>query len=318
MVPVRMAVHRHAKRDEDGRHDVASLPPRELVIDHMSPIRIQVPKVDLSLRFGCSPGGPDLEDGLRWSAEHGFRCVVFTTDAEPNALSEWPEDRVQRVRRVCDDAGLRLVVHTLSAVNVAEFVPYMADAVDAYLAANIDLAARIGAEVIVHAGLHFSERVELRMRVSLEHLGRAAAHAEEVGVVLLLENMNFEPAHAEVHYLGHSVEELRYYLEAISSPAVKWAFSANHAELVPGGFGGFLDALGVDRIGIVMVADCRGEFEEHLLPGQGTLDFARLFGRLEREGYSGPYLLTFGPRDQLLAGREYILDRMKAAGAIRT
>ena len=90
------------------------------------------------------------------------------TDAGPNGMLEWSDHRVARVRRLCADTGVRLIIHTLSAVNVAEFVPHMTDAVDAYLAANIDLAAKLEAEVIVHAGMHFSERIDIRTRASLE------------------------------------------------------------------------------------------------------------------------------------------------------
>jgi len=62
-------------------------------------------------------------------------------------------------------------------------------------------------------------------------------------------------------------------------------------------------------IGLVLVADNRGQVEEHLLPGQGTMDFQRLFGRLEGDGYQGPYMLTFGNRPQKLAGRDYLLEQ---------
>jgi sugar phosphate isomerase/epimerase len=65
----------------------------------------------------------------------------------------------------------------------------------------------------------------------------------------------------------------------------------------------------VGRIGLVLVADNRGKYEEHLLPGQGTLDFSRLFKRLEGDGYRGPYMLTFGDREQKIAGREYLLRK---------
>jgi sugar phosphate isomerase/epimerase len=57
----------------------------------------------------------------------------------------------------------------------------------------------------------------------------------------------------------------------------------------------------------VLVADNRGKWEEHLLPGQGTMDFGRLLRRLEGDGYRGPYMLTFGNREQKIAGREYLL-----------
>jgi len=59
----------------------------------------------------------------------------------------------------------------------------------------------------------------------------------------------------------------------------------------------------------VLVADNRGRIEEHLLPGQGTMDFGRLFARLEGDNYRGPYMLTFGNREQKLAGRDYLLQQ---------
>ncbi|HEU0167353.1 MAG TPA: sugar phosphate isomerase/epimerase family protein [Chloroflexota bacterium] len=267
---------------------------------------------DLRYRIGCGPGGANLEEGLTWAADNGFHFVEFGTDLGANAIDRWPEDRVQRVKALAREHDLHLGIHTLSAVNTAEFSPFMTDAVDHYLRANIDLAARLGAEhVIAHAGLHQSSQVELRKQSSLAHIKKAAEHAHEVGVELLLENMNREPDDAEVHYLGHTIDELRPYFEQI--PELKWGFSANHAHLLPVDFDGFIDAFGIDRIGLVLVADCRGHIEEHLLPGEGTLDFSRLFKRLEGDGYRGPYTLTFGNREQRLAGRDYLLAR--AAGA---
>jgi sugar phosphate isomerase/epimerase len=263
---------------------------------------------DLRYRLGTGPGGPDLEDGLAWAAEHDFHFVDFGADHGPNALATWDDERVRRVRALCERHDLHLGIHTLSAVNVAEFSPYLSEAVDAYIRANVDLGARLGVDhVITHAGLHQSSELELRKQASLDHLQKAAAYAESHGVVLLLENLNVEPDDAEVHYLGATVDELRTYFGAIDSPFFKWGFSANHTHLLPGDFDAFLDALGVDRIGLVLVADNRGRVEEHLLPGQGTMDFGRLFRRLEGDGYRGPYMLTFGNREQKLAGRDYLL-----------
>jgi sugar phosphate isomerase/epimerase len=261
----------------------------------------------LAARFACSPYGPDVEDDVRWAADNGFVCSVFMTDAGPNGLLEWSDHRVSRMRRLCADTGVRLIIHTLSAVNVAEFVPHMREAVDEYLAANIALAAKLDAEVIVHAGLHFSERIEMRTKASLEHIADAVRRAEAAGVTLLLENMNRGPREAEVHYIGCASAELRPFFDAIASPNLRWAFSANHAHLSEEDWTGFVDALGTSRLGIVMMADCHGTNEEHLAPGQGNLDFGGIVKRLEASGYTGPYFLTFGPKPALLAGRDHII-----------
>ena len=91
--------------------------------------------------------------------------------------------------------------------------------------------------------------------------------------------MNKEPEQAEVHYLAHTVEEWRYYFDAIQSPAFRLSFTANHAHLVPEGVAGFVDALDFARVEEVRLADCfRNGYEVHLPPGEGDLDFAECSG----------------------------------------
>src|SRR5205085_10467970 len=151
------------------------------------------------------------------------------------------------------------------------FSPFLSEAVDQYLRAHIELGDKLGLEhIITHAGLHQSSEVDLRKQAGLEHLQRAADYAERHHQTLLLENLNVEPADAEVHYLGHSIEELHHYFDNIQSPALLWGFSANHMHLLPGDFDAFADEFGIGRIGLVLVADNRGTVEEHLLPGQAT------------------------------------------------
>ena len=107
-----------------------------------------------------------------------------------------------------------------------------------------------------------------------------------------------------MHYLGHTVEECRYFFDAIPSERFGWAFTVNHANLVPEGVDGFMDAFGVGRIGEVRLADNTGEVEVHMLPGQGNIDFPALFRRLEGEGYDGYYTMAFGSLGDKLAARE--------------
>jgi sugar phosphate isomerase/epimerase len=263
---------------------------------------------DLKARMGTGAGGPNLEDGIDWAAQNDFHWIDFGCDHGANALDTWTPERIRSIKALCEQHDIHLGIHTLSAVNVGEFSPFLSEAVDAYLRAHIELGEKLGVEhIITHAGLHQSSEVELRKQAGLEHLQRAAVYAEQHHQTLLLENLNVEPADAEVHYLGHSIEELHYYFDNIQSPALQWGFSANHMHLLPGDFDAFIDEFGIGRIGLVLVADNRGRVEEHLLPGQGTMDFGRLFKRLEGDGYPGPYMLTFGNRDQKIAGREHLL-----------
>ncbi len=258
-------------------------------------------------RLGFDAGGMGLEEALVWAARSGFHYVDFNADQPPNALDAWDEARVRAIRQRCERDDIHLGLHTLSGVNVAEFSPYVSEAVDAYLRANIDVAQRLGcAWLVVHAGFHFSANVAARQAAALARLQRAVAYAEQVGPRLLLENLNLEPADAEVHYLGHTVEECRYYFDAIASAHFGWAFTVNHAHLVPEGIAGFLDAFGVTRIGEVRLADNLGDKEMHLNPGAGNIDFAALFQRLESSGYPYHYMMAFGSLEDKLAGRDHL------------
>ena len=251
--------------------------------------------MSLRARIGFDAGTTKLEDALEFATTHDFHYLDFNCDTGPNRLDLWSQERTHAVLGICQRGNIRLSLHTSSGVNTAELSPFVSDAVDQYLRSYIELARLLDCHgVVVHGGYHFSSLLEERKSASLERLKRAVGYAEREGVELFLENLNFEPLDAEVHYLAHTVEECRFYFDAISSANLGWAFTVNHAHLVPEGIYGFLDAFGVSRIGEVRLADNIGEVEVHLNPGEGDIDFGAVFRRLEASGYEKFYTMSFG------------------------
>ena len=259
-------------------------------------------------RIGVDLGGRRrLEDGLAWAAANDIHYVDMCLEGapeHPNAPATWTAERTAAMRATCERHRIRLGLHSSSAVNVAETSPLLAEAADRYLETYIELAGRLGAGwIVVHGGYHFTGDYAARRAASLERLQRAAALAGRGGARLLLENLNREPEHAEIRYLAHNLEECREYFGRIQSPSLGWAFTVNHAHLVPEGVGGFLDAMNLGRCGEVRVADSHGRYEEHLRPGEGTIDFPAMFAAIERSGYRGHYMQAFGSLDDMLTGR---------------
>ena len=257
-----------------------------------------------------------LEDGIAWAVKNGVRYIDIQLDTAANALTTFDDKRAAGVRALLEKHDLQLGLHTLSAVNVAEYSPYVSDAVEAYLKAYVDIYPKLGAKwIVMHAGYHFSSDKPMRMEAGMERLKRVVAHAEKKGALVLLENLNKEPETAEVHYLAHTVEEWRYYWERIQSPAFKLSFTANHAHLVPEGIEGFVDALDMSMVGEVRLADCfRNGHEEHLKPGTGNLDFGDMFRRVEGKGYKGHYTSAFTTLDDQLWARDYYVEAARKAG----
>jgi sugar phosphate isomerase/epimerase len=64
---------------------------------------------------------------------------------------------------------------------------------------------------------------------------------------------------------------------------------------------------GTDLGGKVRLADNRGDKEEHLFPGKGTIDFRQMLDQIEGAGYRGHYLLAFGSTLDMRAGRDVLL-----------
>jgi sugar phosphate isomerase/epimerase len=262
--------------------------------------------MDHATRFVFSgPGAWPLERAMQWGAEHGFTRIDFNADGAPNYPAAFTPERVGAVRELADRHGLALGLHTLSAINMAEITPVMHTAIDEYVRENFDLARALGcAYVICHGGYHFSSDREARLAVAIDRMRRAAAWAEERGLDIYFENHNKEPDEAEIHYMPKDVAETRRFFEAIGSPRFRWAFNVGHTHLVPDGFDGFLDAFGVERIGQVRLNDTHGRYEEHLPPGEGIVDFRRVFRRLTAAGYAGPFTLDFGSPDEKAAWRD--------------
>ena len=257
-----------------------------------------------------------LEEAIAWAAAHRVRFIDLQLDTGANAMTAIDDARAAALRASCERHGIHLGLHTSSAVNVAEYAPYVGDAVERYLEAYIDAAQGLGAEwIVMHAGFHFTSDREQRMQAGCERLKCVVAYAEHKGALILLENLNKEPAEAEVHYLAHTVEEWRYYFEAIQSPAFRLSFTVNHAHLVPEGITGFLDALDMSRVEEVRLADCfRKGHEVHLPPGKGDLDFGDMFRRVEAKGFRGHYMNAFGSLDDMLEGRDELVRIAAAAG----
>ncbi len=244
-----------------------------------------------------------LEPAVDWAVKHKVPYIDLCLDQTPELL-ERGSRRLAQARKKLEGAGIRLGLHTLSAVNIAETSPFVTSAADAYLAAYLDAAKKLGAGwIVVHGGYHFGSDKQLRMDAAVARIARAAKAAERKRVKLLLENLNPEPAAAEVHYLANDLAECRYYFDRLDSPALGWSFTVNHAHIRPNRIDEFISKLDMKRCGEVRLADCRGTHEEHLRPGEGTIDFPAMFAAIEASGYRGHYMQAFGSLDDMLKGR---------------
>ena len=260
--------------------------------------------LNLKHRIGFDAGTRELENVLCWAIDNDFYFIDFNVDKGSNHLDLWDKNRIRNIRETCEKNGIYIGLHTLSAVNVAEYSPYVTAGVDDYMVGCVDLANSLGCLwTVVHAGYHFTSDYEDRKKAALDRLRRLSDYASKKGQKLLLENLNFEPKKSEVKYLAYSIEECKYFFEQISPELLGWAFTVNHSNLVPEGIDGFIDAFGIDRVGEVRLADNKGDYEVHMIPGEGNIDFKNMFKKIESKGYRGHYSMAYGNSDEKIKSR---------------
>jgi sugar phosphate isomerase/epimerase len=84
---------------------------------------------------------------------------------------------------------------------------------------------------------------------------------------------------------------------------------------VPEGIAGFVEAVDMERVEEVRLADCfRNGDEVHLSPGLGDIDFAEMFRQIEAKGFRGHYMNAFGSLDDMLVGRDELVRLAATAG----
>ncbi|MBC7221034.1 sugar phosphate isomerase/epimerase [Candidatus Bipolaricaulota bacterium] len=236
--------------------------------------------------------GMSVERWVELAGELGLGGVELRADpraAFPPELA--PTDR-RRLRQGLAEKGLWCTVHVpIYGVNLASPVPSLAAAALGEVVGAVDLAADVGAElVVVHPG-HVDpdylpldgerDRAAQRFRFALEVI---LARARRRGVEVTVENKQRSPGWDMVH----TAAEHRVVLDLF--PALGACLDFGHLHTTGGEPAPYVAALG-ERLVHVHLHDNRGERDEHLPLGAGTVPWQAALAALERGRYGGRIVL---------------------------
>ena len=156
----------------------------------------------------------------------------------------------------------------------------------------LDVCAALGGKVVVvHApcrwGLLLPEdvSVEEEMARDLRILEPICERAQELGLELALEN-------------GHDLAHMEYVLqlvERLSSPHVGICVDTGHAHLGDLGAARAVRLAG-SKLYTTHLQDNIGQVDDHMPPGQGTIDWPQVFAALREVGYHRPLILELTDR----------------------
>jgi sugar phosphate isomerase/epimerase len=244
----------------------------------------------------------DVLPVLAWA---GFKSIEISTAA--GHLGQADSQKVSDVRRAMDDLGLR--AHSLHApfgihanftsLDVSERQAAMREMASA-AAALETLGGRL---FVVHPGgedPHWSWQREAHLRQSVDSLTAMWADCRARGQTLVVET-------PLPHLLGGQPDDFAWILERLPREGVGVCLDTSHTSL-----GGFLFEA-IERLGPrlihVQASDNRGHTDDHLVPGEGIIDWGRVYSALVDVAYQGVFMLE-------VTAQGTLEERMRRAAAI--
>lgn len=155
-------------------------------------------------------------------------------------------------------------------------------------------AALIGAEnIVLHPGPEREgrppqEEFLQRMRHAAVSLNRVAAHCCATGLQLLLENML-------PHLLFGQTSDMMYLLGGITDCTVGTCLDTGHAHL-SGDLGSVVHKLS-GHLKMIHINDNHRDWDAHLLPGEGSIDWPWLISELQRYQFHGELIIEMSARE---------------------
>jgi sugar phosphate isomerase/epimerase len=176
-------------------------------------------------------------------------------------------------------------------------------------AATIGAAAEIGAStVVLHPTPFMIEpgATEDLLDVTRRRLAQVVGTVHGRGVTVALENLCPGPA----------IEVLTSLLDDVDPAIAGFCYDSSHDQIDGPNPLDLLERLG-ERVKAVHLSDRKAPFVDHLIPGEGFIDFDAICERLALTPFSGPVLLeVMNTHTAEKRPRELVLDAHRAAAAL--
>ena len=227
--------------------------------------------------------------------DSGFREIEVCSF--PAHLNYRNDDEVRRAGEHIRTLGLRPVsFHAPFAdrIDITSPDPQIREAAVAELITACRAAALLGAEnIVLHPGPEREGRPPRgeflqRMRHAADSLNRVAAHCCESGVQLLLENML-------PHLLFGQTSDMMFLLGEINTCTVGACLDTGHAQL-SGDLGGVIHKLS-GHLKMVHINDNHGDWDAHLIPGEGSIDWSWVIHELRHHQFNGGLIIEMSARE---------------------
>jgi sugar phosphate isomerase/epimerase len=220
----------------------------------------------------------------------------------------WPQNHhldsktISKIKKISKENNIRLIIHTPWFLPTSSLIPEVKKAVFENVEKAILLAKKVGADrLTIHPGYREMPGVGINLCYDslIENLKKVIVFANKYKINICLENFDKSP-----YLLGYKLND--YLLVLKSVPGLKTTLDVGHANTTESGVINFLKTLDKNILDM-HIHDNNGKTDEHKCPGEGNVDFKKLFEECKKVNYCGPFIMEIFPYQNILKGREVLL-----------
>ena len=250
---------------------------------------------------------------ISFSHQHGFEGLEITCEY-PRGPLIYAHETILKMKRLAKEYNLPLQVHAPYVnVRLADLNPRIREASIQSIKDGIDLARQLDARIVtINLGNTTKRRLkqvhkDVRKGL-LDSISTLSDYAEQHDVTIGIENVPTDTS-AWTEALGKRTEEIIEILKETHSKNIGVTFDVGHANTIddPANFAVKLAPYMVN----VHVHDNDGSNDQHLVIGQGNIDFLKILNILKQNGYAGSLVLEYFDPSSLVEAKAELLKLLK-------
>jgi sugar phosphate isomerase/epimerase len=247
--------------------------------------------------------------------EQGFQGVEITCEY-PRGPLNYTSEAISQMKGLAQEHDMPLQVHA-PYINLrpADLNPRIRDASVQSVKDGIDFASQVDGRIVtMHLGSvskgHLKHAHESVRRALLDSIATLVEYAEERNITIAIENVQSDRESYWEEAIGKTAEEIMDILKEIDAKNAGVTFDVGHANTVgsPDDFAVKLAPYMVN----VHLHDNDGTRDQHLVIGEGKIDFLKILRVLKENGYAGPLVLEYFDPSSLLRARMELVKLLKS------
>jgi len=251
-----------------------------------------------------------IENYFGFARELGLTHLEIDLFAREQKIEMFSPKRIKEIKKLAAEAGISLSLHLPYCLNPAALIPEIYKACLKYFKKAFNLGGELGVRwVTAHPGYYqglaswdwMRQDAMAKLKGFLEDM---LVTCSSLKIPIALENNIMLPQNGQFFHLGSSVRDFAGLFSSLDSPYLRMCLDTGHANIGEG-VRPYLENF-INEIINIHIHDNQGDMDEHLPPGQGTVEWLPFFDYLTGHEFEGVLTIELLNDDDKKAACQYI------------